>query len=295
MSITTVSILLAFFGLLMGSFAGATVWRLRARQLRLDEKEGEKVSKTEKQQVQHLKKQTMLKDRSICLHCGHTLRWYDLVPLVSWLETGGRCRYCHKKIGYFEPLIEVATAVFFVVSFLFWPQPLDSSLQLAQFAIWLSSGVGLIILFAYDLRWYLLPNPVVFPLIGLGLLNALLVLIDNHFLLSSVFSVLYACGILSGLYYVIFIFSNHKWVGFGDVKLGLALALLLAHWELAALTLFLANLIGTLLFLPMIFLGKIKRGAHIPFGPLLISGYFIAGLFGFSIINWYLSMTLGVS
>jgi leader peptidase (prepilin peptidase)/N-methyltransferase len=96
------------------------------------------------------------------------------------------------------------------------------------------------------------------------------------------------------LYYAIYIASRQQWVGFGDVKLGLALALLLADWRLAVLALFLANAIGSLLLLPLIFLGKIKRQTHVPFGPLLVAGWAIAGLFGGSLITWYLGLTLGV-
>ncbi|MDB5184083.1 MAG: putative Prepilin peptidase [Candidatus Saccharibacteria bacterium] len=295
MSVFTIAILLGFLGLFMGSFAGASVWRLRARQLRLDEKAGEKISKAEKTQVAKLKKQSLLNDRSVCLHCGHQLAWYDLVPLVSWLELGGKCRYCGKPIGKFEPLIEVATGLFFVVSYLFWPTLLSDPYALAHFAIWLIAGVGLITLSVYDFKWFLLPNPVVFTLIGLGFVNSLLVLVQDKFMTTDILSILAACGFLSGLYYVIYVGSRHQWVGFGDIKLGLALALLLANWQQAALALFLANAIGTLIFLPLMLSGKVERQARIPFGPLLISGWFFAGLFGPQIISWYLKLALGVS
>lgn len=290
-----ITIFLGVLGVFMGSFAGATVWRLRARQLRLDAKHGEKVTKQEKAQVAKLKKRSLVNDRSVCLHCGHQLRWYDLVPLVSWLELGGKCRYCQTPIGRFEPLIELATGLFFVVSYLFWPSELADPYTITQFVIWLLAGMGLIILSVYDFRWFLLPNPVVFTLVGLGAINSLLVIVHDNFSLATVTSIMAGVGFLSGLYYIIYVGSRHQWVGFGDVKLGLALALLLADWQRAALALFLANAIGTLIFLPLMLSGKVKRQAHIPFGPLLISGWFFAGLFGTQIISWYLKMALGVS
>ncbi len=294
MSVFTITILLGILGLFLGSFAGASVWRLRDRQLRIDEENGDKPLKRDKTQVAKLKKRSVLSDRSVCLHCGHQLAWYDLVPLVSWLELRGNCRYCRKPIGRFEPIIELMMALFFVVSYVFWPQPLNDPYAVAHFVIWLVAGVGLLMLAVYDLRWFLLPNPVVFTLIGLGALNALLVLVQDKFPLSDVLSILYACSFLSGLYYVIYLVSRHQWVGFGDVKLGLALALLLANWEEAVLALFLANLIGTLLFLPLMLRGKLERQTRIPFGPLLISGWFFAGLFGMQIIGWYLKVALRV-
>lgn len=295
MSVFSLAVIIGFVGLFMGSFAGASVWRLRARQIRIDKKFGEKIAKIDEQQIAKIKKGSLLKDRSVCLHCGHQLEWYDLFPLVSWLELGGKCRYCGKPIGKFEPIVELMTAAIFVASYLFWPTLLDSPFAIAYFVIWLLACTGLIILSVYDFKWFLLPNPVVFTLIGLGLVNAALVLIQNHFAPTAIISILVACGFLSGLYYLIYILSRYQWVGFGDVKLGLALALLLADWQKAALALFLANAIGTLIFLPLMLSGRVQRQARIPFGPLLISGWFLAGLFGTQIISWYLNLALGVS
>lgn len=290
-----VVVALALFGLALGSFAGATVWRLRARQLKLDAKFGEKILASEKAEVAKLQKKPVHSDRSVCLHCGHELKWYDLLPLVSWVLLRGKCRYCHKGIGWFEPAIEVGLAAFFVVSFLFWPGSLDSAIGIVQFIVWLVAGFGLAILFAYDAKWYLLPNVVVFPLIGVGVIKSLLVIVEAGFSISSVVNVIAACAVLSGLYFAVYILSRRQWVGFGDVKLSLALALLLADWQLAILALFLANLVGTLIFLPAMVTGKLKRQAHIPFGPLLITGWVISGLFGAKILYWYMTMALGVS
>jgi leader peptidase (prepilin peptidase)/N-methyltransferase len=278
---------LILLGLAMGSFAGATVWRLRARQLEEDREAGEKIDKKEYKKLSPLTKATTLNDRSRCLHCNHTLAWYDLLPLASWLSTGGKCRYCHTPIGKFEPLIELGTAAFFIVSFAFWPQLLTTPVEIVQFALWLIAGVLLAILFAYDLKWYLLPNHIVFPLIGVGVIYAALSLISAPDLASALLSLCIGVAILSGLYFVLWILSKGAWIGFGDVKLGLALALLLGEWPLAFLALFGANLIGCLLVISGVVSGKITRRSHIPFGPLLILGAFIAMLWGHAIIQWY--------
>ncbi len=294
MSTIVIPVLFVLLGLFFGSFVGATVWRLRVRQLRSDEAEGEKINRKDKSEVSKIKKQSIFNDRSVCLHCGHRLKWYDLIPLASWLYLNGRCRYCKKPIGSFEPLVELVMAAFFLVSYLCWPTPLDSALDITRLVIWLVAGVGLAILFVYDARWFLLPNAIVFPLIGLGVVNAVVVLAENNFAVSEFMSILYGCAVLGGLYYLIYVVSKHQWIGFGDVKLGFALALLLADWQLAVLALFLANVIGTIIFLPLMAAKKIKRNTHIPFGPLLIGGWFVAGIFGARILDWYLSITLGV-
>ena len=166
--------LLAVLGLLFGSFAGATVWRLRARQLVADKKAGEAVDAKELKQLKPLAHQKVLKDRSRCLSCGYTLRWYDLIPIVSWLSLKGRCRSCRKPIGRMEPLLEVGMAVFFVASYIFWPFLLTTPLEVAFLAVWLLAGVGLIILFAYDAKWYLLPNSVTFTVVALGVVSVVL-------------------------------------------------------------------------------------------------------------------------
>lgn len=289
------SIILTILGLMAGSFAGATIWRLRARQLRLDAKAGEKIKAADKHQVAKLQHAPLHKDRSVCLHCGHELQWYDLIPLVSWMSLGGKCRYCHAPIGWLEPALELGMAVFFVGSYLLWPVDLASTVELFRFVVWLVAGVGLAMLFVYDMKWYLLPNVMTFPLIGLGLVYSATVIVVGKFAPSVIMSIVLSCAILSGLYYVIYVFSKRQWVGFGDVKLGLALALLLANWQLAVLTLFLANLFGTIIFMPALVLGKMKRQTRIPFGPLLISGWLVSGLFGLAILQWYLSLALGLS
>jgi leader peptidase (prepilin peptidase)/N-methyltransferase len=280
-------VFLTILGLMMGSFAGATVWRLRARQLIEDKAAGETVDKEEYKTLAPLTKNKFASDRSRCLHCGHLLAWYDLLPLGSWLSTKGRCRYCHQKIGNFEPLIEICTALFFIGSYFFWPQSFMDPFVVAHFVLWLIAGVMLVILFAYDMKWYLLPNRVVFPLIAISAVIAFLVLTRTHDVAGALLSLCISVAILSGLYFVLWVASKGAWIGFGDVKLGLALALLLGQWQLAFLALFAANLIGLLVVLPGMFSGKVSRKTRVPFGPLLILGTGIAMLGGTSLIQWY--------
>lgn len=284
-------IILSLIGLLFGSFAGAQVWRLRAHQLVEDKKVGEVYDKKEYQRLVGLTKSKLRDDRSRCLSCGHTLHWYDLLPLFSWLSTKGRCRYCHAPIGKFEPLIELGMAGYFGLSLLFWPVPLTSGLEIVQFLIWLAGGIMLVILFAYDAKWFLLPDKVVFPLIAVAALYASIEVYQATSTIEALLSVAGAVGILSGIYFILWLISDGKWIGFGDVKLGIALGLLLGRWELAFLALFLANLIGCLIVLPGLLTKKLSRTTRIPFGPMLIVGFFIVALWGQAILDWYLSTT----
>lgn len=286
-----IGVFLAVLGLLLGSFAGASVWRLRARQLVEDEASGEEVDAKELKRLRRLTNMTLSDDRSRCLHCHHQLAWYDLIPLVSWLQLRGRCRYCRKYIGRFEPAVELATAAFFVVSYWVWPAALVAPAEIVQFILWLMVGAGLIILFCYDTRWFLLPDKVVFPLMGLAAVNAIIQVLISADPIAAVLSVVGACVILSGLYFLLYVLSKGAWIGFGDIKLGLVLGLMLADWRLALLALFLANIIGCLIVLPAMVVRRLSRYSHVPFGPMLIGGFWIAGLFGVAIVDWYVGIT----
>ena len=288
---TVAAVLLGIFGLLFGSFAGASVWRLRARQLVEDKKAGEEVDKAEYDRLVPLTKPSFTKDRSRCLHCGHTLAWYDLLPLVSWLQLRGKCRYCRTPIGRFEPLMEVMVAGYFVASYLLWPIPLTNGFELIQFGLWLAIGVGLAILFAYDQKWFLLPDVVTFSLVALAGIFAAIEVAQAPDRLVAVWNVVGAVAVLSGVYLTLWWVSKGRWVGFGDVKLGLVLALLLGDWRLAFIALFAANLIGCLVILPGLLTGVLTRTARVPFGPFLIVGALVAFFAGRAILDWYLGLS----
>lgn len=275
-------------GLAFGSFAGATVWRLRARQLKADKAAHEPYDHKEYSRLKKLLEKSTLNDRSQCLHCGYTLRWYDLIPLVSWLSLKGKCRNCKHSIGTFEPLIELAVAAFFVISYMFWPLGLATGFEIAHFILWLGAGVIMAVLFAYDQRWYLLPDRYSVALAIVGAAMVAMVAIPATQPLVVVVSALGAVAALGGLYGLLYVISRGRWVGFGDVKLGVGLGLLLADWQLALVALFMANFIGCLIVIPLLIGKKIKRDSRIPFGPLLILGAIIAWFIGRQLLAWYL-------
>lgn len=287
MSNVFIYVALALFGLILGSFSGATVWRIRARQLRDDKKHGEKVSKKEYDHLSPLLHKKLSKDRSQCLHCGYELKWYDLIPLVSWITLRGRCRECKKPIGIFEPLIELGLALFFVLSYLWWPVPIEGLFMISSFVLWLAAGVCLAILAAYDAKWSLLPDKVNLTLIAIGVLSVAVLAIMSDRPLLQIGSTVGAIAILSGLYLVLYLISKGRWIGFGDIKLGLGLALLLGDWRLALIALFMANLVGCLVVIPLLATKRLKRNSHVPFGPFLIAGMIIAQFVGPTLIDLY--------
>ena len=260
--------LLVLLGLCFGSFVNALVWRLH-------------------------KKRDFVKERSECTHCHHVLAWNDLLPVVSWVLLRGKCRYCGKKIDD-SPVVELFTPAAFVVSYLAWPYGFDAA-GLTLFVLWLVAVVGLVALTVYDLKWYLLPDKIVFPLIGIGLIMGV---IRFGFIGSQTapqVALTLILGILSiaGVYFALHALSSGRWVGFGDVKLSIFIGTILG-WQGGLLALFLANLIGIIVVLPLLVVGKLHSKSKIPFGPFLIGSCFVAFLWGEQIINWYLKSLIGL-
>lgn len=285
-----ISVSLFVLGAALGSFAAASVWRLRAQQLTTDALHGEKAEKADSDEVRRLlaHKRSVTSDRSVCLHCGRQLSWYELIPVVSWLAVGGRCRTCKKPIGKMEILAEVLLGAAFVVSYLFWPYGFDTQ-GIVLFVIWLIVLVALAIHWMYDARWFLLLDKITLVIGFAALLSAALMLADqpSALLTGSLASIGLILLVLPGFYGLLFVVSRGAWVGLGDVKLLVPFALLLPSWEYGVLLIFLANLIGSLTLLPAILSKKLSRTTRVPFGPFIIAAFIITFLFGQRLLDLY--------
>lgn len=229
-----------------------------------------------------------VKGRSACEECGHELSALDMVPILSWLFLRGKCRYCKKPFSKQLLFAELLLGTILASSYAFWPFSLNSVLEYLLFVIWLLICVLLSALFWYDLRWYLLPNKLVYPLLGLSVVFSVLrgFIVDFSFIEVVVLPIL-AAALLSGLFYAMFTVSKGKWIGFGDVRLAVPLGLILANPINAWLMLFFASILGIVATLPGIVSGKTKLQSKIPFGPLLIVASIIVFLGGEKIVNWY--------
>jgi prepilin signal peptidase PulO-like enzyme (type II secretory pathway) len=267
---------LAGLGLILGSFINALVWRLHELE-ELQTKTGKKAEK-ERQSL------SITRGRSMCTHCHHVLLAKDLVPVFSWLWLRGKCRYCHKKIED-NPLIEVCTSLLFVISYAVWPFDLHGW-GLVQFVFWLPILVGFVALAVYDLRWYILPDKIVFPLVTLAAIEVVFHITIFGGGIEALLAALWGVIIASGLFYVLFQVSNGEWIGGGDVKLGIVLGLLLGGPLMSLMLLFIASLIGSLISIPLMIIGKAGRKTLIPFGPFLITAAISLELFGSHISNW---------
>ncbi len=283
------------FGSALGSFAAASVWRLRAAQLRADTAAGEQVTKEDAAQVKRLNdtSRTVTRDRSLCLHCGRQLAWYDMIPVVSWLATKGRCRTCKQPIGRMELWAEVLLGTGFVVSYMAWPFEF-TPLGIVLFVLWLVALVVLAIHWMYDAKWFLLLDTLTWSLLAIAVLYVGLSLADvpNDALTGEVLALGYTLAVLPGFYGLLYVISRGAWVGLGDVKLLVPFALMLPSWEHGVLLVFLANLIGCVVLLPLMLKNKLERGTRVPFGPFLIVAFVVTFLFGQRILDFYLSAML---
>jgi prepilin signal peptidase PulO-like enzyme (type II secretory pathway) len=267
------AIALFVLGLCAGSFIDALVWRMHEQ------------SKAPKTKGKNL---SILSGRSQCPKCGHSLSAKDLVPLLSWIALKGKCRYCKKPISVQIPIIEISTGLTFMFSYLLWPVELASDGQMILFTAWLLVSVGLLALLVYDFKWMLLPNRILYPTLLVAAAGRLIYILGfspdrGHDLTQWVLAV----AVASGIFWLLFMVSSGKWIGFGDVRLGLITGTALATPALAFFMIFLASALGTLFIAPALLAGKKSMTSRIPFGPFLIAATFLALLFGQGFIDWY--------
>lgn len=273
------TLLVALSGMLFGSFINAWVWRLH---------ENEFAKRPLKKSHSKFRNLSILNGRSVCPKCLHTLSAIDLVPVVSWVFLGGKCRYCKKSISLQYPAVELATTVLFGLSYIvLQPAIMEQWLILI---IWLAQLVVLISLAIFDIRWMILPNKMLTILAILAVLGIIAESkISNSF--QPVLSAFIAAGLAGGVFYFIFAISKGKWMGGGDVKLAFVMGLILGIRDVGV-----AMMIGfasaALVGLGLIASKRISRKSLIPFGPFLILGTIIAGFWGQEIFNWYQSLVI---
>jgi prepilin signal peptidase PulO-like enzyme (type II secretory pathway) len=158
---------------------------------------------------------------------------------------------------------------------------------LLRFGFWLFYLVIFLALTISDLRWFLLPDKLVAVLTGATVVELGVRIL---FFGASWHAAAWAGAgalLVSGLFYILFQVSKGKWIGGGDVKLGVSLGLLAGNPINALLLLFIASATGTVAVLPMILAGQAKKKTVIPFGPLLIFGLIFVRLWGKVVIDWY--------
>jgi leader peptidase (prepilin peptidase)/N-methyltransferase len=213
--------------------------------------------------------------RSFCPLCKKQIRWYDNIPLLSFIILGGKCRHCKKRISYRYPLIELATGIGFVFVYLFFGQgrafsnlPLFYSLPYLLFVF-----LVLEIIFIIDLEHKFIFDSLVFILFFVFLAT-------SFFLSDTLFwQRLFSSFLVSFFFLFLNLITNGKGMGLGDVKLVLPLGFLLGY-PLILPFLFLSFLTGSFVGVILILLGKAKFGKPLPFGPFIIVSFWLTLVLG---------------
>lgn len=273
-------IFMFIFGACLGSFLCCQARRLHFKTASISEVPTPKKGSTKRTSS----RQKSLGARSVCLSCGYQLKWYDNIPIFSWLFLKGKCRKCHHQIGLAELFSELGLGLAFMlvaigmvargITFTFLAaNPIE--LATIIFSLFFVAIIGFLAI--YDGLYGQLPTSI----LTISIICAIIIVILRERVSLSVgqdlLNLLFATLILGGLYLLLYLISKGKWVGDGDWLLGLALALVLGTPWLALIALFLSNLFATLIMLP-----SIKRGhSHkIYFGPFMVAAFVV--VFAFS-------------
>jgi prepilin signal peptidase PulO-like enzyme (type II secretory pathway) len=245
-----------------------------------------------------------LNGRSGCPHCAHTLKWYELIPVLSYLVQKGRCRACAHPISPQYPLVELLTSAVFVgvlhvqmEMLLTAPLYLGLLYMLAHLCMWSI----LVVIAVYDLRTTYIPDIFSYSLAGIALLTLFLQgLLTAPYALPSV-SALLAGPLLFLPFYLLSKISDEQWMGYGDGKLALGMGWMLGIGAgLSAVVL--SFWIGAVVMLGLMGLQRVYarirnvQGAFftykskVPFGPFLILGcglqYFLEYAFLATLYVW---------
>ena len=265
-------IIIIFFilGLIIGSFLNVVVYRLRVAE-------------------------SITHGRSMCPHCKATIKWYDNIPLLSFILLHFRCRYCHEKISWQYPLVEFFTGVLFALVG-------SAYFNAADLATWSTAAHYLVIvsflavIFVYDALYMEIPEIILWPAVGWA--AAFNLFLDwaepEKFGSLGLLGMHTYSGTLAALAAFMFFFlmvavSREKWMGMGDAYLAILLGLVLG-WPEILLALFLAFGIGALYGVILIILKKKNMKSQIPFAPFLILGTFVAMFFYAEITSWYFNL-----
>jgi len=252
------AMVIGLLGLAVGSAINALVWRLHVGR-------------------------SWVHGRSECPECGHTLAAKDLVPVLSWLALGGKCRYCRKPIQD-SPWVELVTAVAFGVSVVALAPA--SAAGWLRLSLWLVLLAMLIILAVYDARWLILPDKVMGPLLATALVYTGVVAgvtHSSHVLLGAV----EAAVVAGGAFFALVFFSRGRAMGGGDIKLAAAMGLILGL-KATGIAMLVAFNTAAIVGVALVVAKKRGRRDQIAFGPFLVLGTVVAFWFAHWLVAWYL-------
>jgi leader peptidase (prepilin peptidase)/N-methyltransferase len=232
--------------------------------------------------------------RSKCPSCKNQLRSYELVPLLSFMILKGKCRQCKEKISTFYPFVELVTGLLFALLYFRFADVLAGVNMYLFFAFYILAIMVLVVVFFFDIFHYIIPDKVVIPATIIAAFFAIINIVFHSawkldFLVYSptIWNLVLGGVIGGGFFLILVLISGEKWMGWGDVKLGTFLGIILGY-PLILVSLFFSFTIGSIVSIILIVAKKKTRKDIVPFGPFLVIGALIALFVGRYVVNWYL-------
>ena len=213
--------------------------------------------------------------RSSCPNCKNTIKWYDNIPLISYLLLKAKCRNCDYKINFQYFVVELLTALGFVLIYYFHGLTVTSLLLLIL-------SVFFIIIFFIDLKHYIIPNELTFPLMFIGFIKSFDPNLNQTLFPNFVNSLIGGFVGYFIVWLIIFLYKkirNKEGMGFGDAKLLSAVGFWFG-WISIPIVIFFSSVIALLIVAPSLINKSRNLSAQIPFGPYLIIGCLIFIMFG---------------
>ena len=214
---------------------------------------------------------------SACGSCGHMLAWYENIPVISYLVLRARCRACRAPISIRYPFVELLTAVMFAGAFWFYG---PTVLLISR----LLFGCALIVLFAIDLEYQLLPNVITLPGIVIGFAFSFL---TPPGWVASLIGIGVGGGVLWAVAEGYYLLRHEEGLGMGDVKM-LAMIGAFVGWKLTLVALMMASFAGSIVGVLFIISRRGGLKYALPFGTFLALGAALAATVGPGVLNWYL-------
>jgi leader peptidase (prepilin peptidase) / N-methyltransferase len=222
--------------------------------------------------IGELKPLGLAKPASRCPSCGHQIRWFENIPVVSWLVLRGKCSACKTPISARYPLVEVATAALFA-TFAWRLGALPTT------AMWCAVGAVLLTLALIDWDTTVLPDALNLPLLWAGLMAAALGWLPGLTLAQSLWGAVVGYLSLWSVYWVFKLVTGKEGMGYGDFKLLAALGAWLGAPAILPIVL-MASVIGAIVGLGMKATASLREGRYVPFGPFLAGGGLVVMMVG---------------
>lgn len=260
--------LVGVLGLLVGSFLNVVIYRLPKM---LERQWAAECAELAGQEPSHAEPFDLVRPRSRCRQCGHAIRWYENIPVLSYLALRGKCSACGTSIGLRYPLVELATGALF--AFCGWKWGISWT-ALA----WCGFAAALVALALIDWDTTLLPDDITLPLVWAGLIAAA-VRLTGLPLQQALWGAVAGYLSLWLVYQGFKLLTGKEGMGYGDFKLFAALGAWFG-WQALVPMILMASVIGAIIGIAMKFSDKLREGGAIPFGPFLAGAGLTALLFG---------------